>query len=135
MALAAAAMDTNISKLNQMLKTGKLLSDDFLPKFAAQIQIAFGPAAANASNNLQAAINRLHNSILQFGTAFDNSTNSSGRFQNMLEGLTKFINTASANLPAIIQMFVSMGAAVAGFMAVLAVNKLVEISILLWRGV
>ena len=41
--IAARAMGLTTQEFNKMVESGKLLSEDFLPKFAAQLQKEFGP--------------------------------------------------------------------------------------------
>jgi tape measure domain-containing protein len=48
--IAAEAMGVSTRELNRMLKAGEVVSDEFLPKFAAELDKAFG---ANAERNLE----------------------------------------------------------------------------------
>ncbi|WP_165616459.1 tape measure protein [Methylorubrum salsuginis] len=61
--IAAKAMGVTTAELGKMLESGQVLASDFLPKFADEMHRVFGPEAANASNNLQANINRLQTAI------------------------------------------------------------------------
>ena len=62
--LAAKAMGVTTKELNKMLEQGQVLSADFLPKFAVELEKAFGSAA-------QAKVNSLTASLGRFTTAFD----------------------------------------------------------------
>ncbi|MFD3263328.1 tape measure protein [Phenylobacterium ferrooxidans] len=44
--IAARAMGMGTAEFNKMVGAGKLLAEDFLPKFAAQLKSEFGPAVA-----------------------------------------------------------------------------------------
>lgn len=68
--IAARALGVTQSKLNDMLQQGEIMSKDFLPKFAAQMQKEFGEAAANMADSPQAKLNRLSNAILDVKMAF-----------------------------------------------------------------
>jgi len=63
--IAARAMGVNTAQLNKMLETGKVYSDDFLPKFSAELHKTFGGAVAEASNSATANFNRFHNSVFR----------------------------------------------------------------------
>ena len=52
------------AELGKMLEQGELVSTDFLPRFAAQLQRELGEAAESAGNRLEASVNRM-------GTAWD----------------------------------------------------------------
>ncbi|MBW4421774.1 MAG: tape measure protein [Myxacorys californica WJT36-NPBG1] len=72
--VAARAIGVTEQELNKLLQTGSITSKDFLPKFAQQLNIEFGGAAANASKNVQSSIFRLESAFQKFqessGTAF-----------------------------------------------------------------
>lgn len=49
--IAARAMDMTTAKFNALVASGELLSEDFLPKFAAQLRREFGPTLEEAMNS------------------------------------------------------------------------------------
>lgn len=57
--IAARAMGVTTAELNKMLELGQVASDDFLPKFAAELQKTFGPAAQEGAQSFTANMNRL----------------------------------------------------------------------------
>lgn len=59
--LASKAIGVTTQELTKMLEQGKVLSEDFLPKFAKQLRTDFAGAADAASNSIQANSNRLKN--------------------------------------------------------------------------
>tara|TARA_R110002020_G_scaffold175493_1_gene367396 strand:+ start:12257 stop:13795 length:1539 start_codon:yes stop_codon:yes gene_type:complete len=59
--IAARAMNMTTSELDKMLVRGELLSEDFLPKFGAQLRKEFGDSAQSASNSIVANTNRMKN--------------------------------------------------------------------------
>jgi len=61
--IAAKAIGVTQEQLNDMLKDGKVLANDFLPKFAKQLEKTFGIENEKRIEGLQAAINRLSNSF------------------------------------------------------------------------
>lgn len=64
--IAARSMGVTTAELGKMLETGKVLADDFLPKFAQQLNKELGEGATNAANRTEGAINRLSNAYERF---------------------------------------------------------------------
>lgn len=77
--LAAQAMGVTEAELNKMLETGQVMAQDFLPKFAAQLDKTFGNDKTEKIESLQASVNRL-------STEFDLLWRS--------EGMTNFFSKA-----------------------------------------
>ncbi|MBL8351195.1 MAG: tape measure protein [Burkholderiaceae bacterium] len=59
--IAARAMGVTTAELGKMLEQGQVLSEDFLPKFARQLESELGDSAAKAGERTEAAINRMGN--------------------------------------------------------------------------
>lgn len=59
--LAAQAMGVTEQQLNKMLEKGEVISQDFLPKFADQLEKSFGSDKTEKVEGMQASINRLSN--------------------------------------------------------------------------
>ena len=57
--LAARAMGVTTAQLDDMLKKGQVTAEDLLPKLAAVLKDEFGPAAEQAAQGAQGAVNRL----------------------------------------------------------------------------
>lgn len=64
-ALAAKAMGVTQTELNKMMDNGELLANEFLPKFAAELNKAFGVNQEQRIESLQARINRFKNEFTQ----------------------------------------------------------------------
>ena len=62
--LAAKAMGVTTRELNKMLEQGQVISAEFLPKFAVELEKAFGSAAEAKINSMAASLGR-------FTTAWD----------------------------------------------------------------
>lgn len=58
---AARAMGVTTAELGKMLEQGQVLADDFLPKFARELDRSLGDSAENAANRLDASSNRINN--------------------------------------------------------------------------
>lgn len=59
--IAARAMGMTTSTLSKMLEQGKIVSADFLPKFATELRKTFGEGVALAADSTQANLNRVKN--------------------------------------------------------------------------
>ncbi|WP_445634544.1 tape measure protein [Nostoc sp. DSM 114161] len=64
MGIAARAMGVTEAEFQKLLDSGSILSQDFLPRFGAQLRLEFGDAAKDAAGNAQSAIFDLQNSFL-----------------------------------------------------------------------
>lgn len=62
--IAARAMGVTTSELNKMMEQGQVIAEDFLPKFAAEMQRTFGPGLEAAMNTPRAQFDKFGNSIL-----------------------------------------------------------------------
>lgn len=63
--IAAKAMGVTTAELNKMLQKGELAADEFIPKFAAALEEAFGEAAAKNVDSLAGSVNLLHTELFQ----------------------------------------------------------------------
>src|SRR5690606_8668116 len=59
--IAARAMGVTTAELGKMLEQGQVIADDFVPKFARQLEQELGGAAEKAATRLDAAVNRFDN--------------------------------------------------------------------------
>jgi tape measure domain-containing protein len=68
--IAARAMGVTTSKLGDMLKQGEVITDEFLPKFADEMEKTFAGGVAKASHSIQADLNRLDNKLDEVSNNF-----------------------------------------------------------------
>ncbi|MYE00557.1 MAG: tape measure protein, partial [Alphaproteobacteria bacterium] len=87
--IAARAMGVTTAELNKMLEQGEVISEDFLPRFGAQLRREFGDAAEEAADSAQASFNRLGNSIERLQLSISRS------------GLLEFLADAADELTAL----------------------------------
>lgn len=66
MGIMAKSMGVSVKELGKMMEKGQLLSNEVLPKFAKEMENAFGADAQKLSQGLQANINRLSNEWTKF---------------------------------------------------------------------
>ena len=72
--LAAKAMGMSTAELDKFMAEGKLISDDFLPKFAQVLHEKFGKEVPNATDSTTAAVNRFKNEWNNFKKDFGEGT-------------------------------------------------------------
>lgn len=70
--IAARAMGVTTSKLGDMMKKGEVVAEDFLPKFAKELERTFSPGVLKAQNSFNANMNRFSNFILRGKLAIGN---------------------------------------------------------------
>lgn len=87
--IAARSMGVTTAELDNLLRNGKVIADDFLPRFARQLEKELGDAPEKAAQSLQANINRITSSFQIFSYEMGQAGASAG----LSEALGK-INTA-----------------------------------------
>jgi len=93
--IAARAMGVTTQELGKMLESGSVLTDDFLPKFAAQLERELGGASEKAADRLGAAANRMETAIFRLKAALGDAGGASF-FESILKGATA-VSNAIAN--------------------------------------
>jgi tape measure domain-containing protein len=71
--IAARSMNMTTSELDKFMSDGKLLSEDFLPKFGSQLQKEFGEKAVLAAHTARAEQARYNNSLLDMKLAINDA--------------------------------------------------------------
>ncbi|REC64083.1 hypothetical protein DRF65_00465 [Chryseobacterium pennae] len=64
--IAARSMGMTQAQFNEMLDSGKIMAEDFLPKFSKELKNTFEGGLPAAMNSMQSAINRQENALMQF---------------------------------------------------------------------
>lgn len=94
--IAARSMGVTTAQLMDMMKQGKLISEEFLPRFANQLSEEFGPGLEKASKSGMAQMNRLSNNILFLKQSVGEAT--AGLQSSVVEGLTSIIQGFMDNM-------------------------------------
>lgn len=92
--IAARSMGVTTAELGKMLEQGQLLSEDFLPKFAQQLEQELGGAADKAAARLEASVNRMANAWEKLKQTVGDSGVSEGAVV-AVSALTKDMNAVS----------------------------------------
>lgn len=72
-AIAARAMGMTTAELDKFMQDGKLMAEDFLPKFASEMEKTFGKSAENNAHGLTQEINRMSSAWTNLITAIGES--------------------------------------------------------------
>lgn len=86
--IAAKSMGLTTKEFNKLLETGQVVSTEFLPKFATELQKTFEGALPNAVNSSQANLNRLTNTFTDFKLRLGDFIGRTG----LLTGVTDFFD-------------------------------------------
>lgn len=78
--IMAKAMGVSTAKLGEMMKNGEVMASEVLPKFAIELEKAFGADKVTKVENLTAAENRLKNEWTAFIAEINGSDNAIGDF-------------------------------------------------------
>lgn len=120
--IAAQSMGVTTQELNKMLKAGKVMSDEFLPEFAAAFRRAVGAEQTRRVEGLQASMNRLKNSQTAFNSAFDETFNISKLFEGAVLSLTSVTTFFANNM----DMLAKVSAAATGSLLALSGGKIIS---------
>lgn len=111
----AKAAGTSVVGLDKLMKEGKLLSAEVLPKFAD----ALNEMIPNVdTDNLETSLNRLQNAF----TKLVNETDIQGEYKGLIDWLTGYVKKATDNIQSVITYVV---AAIAVLVTSRLVNKLI----------
>lgn len=102
--IAAEAMGVTTAKLTDMLKKGEIASTDFLPKFAKQLERAYGLEQVERIDNLAAAQERFNNEL----TLLVRDLDLSGVFKDFFNTLASGVRFVRENTEA----FLALGKAI-----------------------
>lgn len=125
--LAGKAMNLTGEELSKLIAEGKLATDEFLPKFAEEINKTFGPELPKSLQSLSADIGRFGNEVTKVQMLVANGGFVEG-LRAGLQSLTEFFQSKEGQ-----NFFKNLGAAAGGLIKVLAVipKYIDEISIVL----
>lgn len=112
----AKAAGVSVAGLDKLLKQGKLMSKDVLPKFAE----ALNEMIPNVdTDNLETSVNRLKNVF----TEFVNGTDIQSKYKALIDWLTNIVKSAADNIKSIVTYLV---AAVLVMVTSRLVNKIIS---------
>jgi len=118
--LAARAMGVTGGELASMIKKGEVLATDLLPKLSKQWMMVFGPGAAQASQTLQAELERFSTSTFELSKALDKATNASALFRNIVVSTRETIQSLTKNMDTVMKVTAALAGA-GGMLALLSI--------------
>lgn len=111
--IMAKSMDVSTNKLNKMLKAGVVMSEEVLPKFAEEVEKAYGIQSVKFVDTLVAAQNRLKTAWIELIRILDASNAFKDFFNTMASGL-RWIGD---NLNIVVKLTKAVGLAIAAYAA------------------
>lgn len=138
--IASRAMGMTTAELMKMMQNGQLLSEDFLPKFASQLNKEFSPALDQASKSGQASANRLANAWFFLKNDISESTRGMQlvvveSFMQIIEVFRDFGNFLKANKDLITALGVALLAGATAYGIFMVATNLASIELFLLNGV
>lgn len=97
--IAARSMGVTTAELGKMLEMGEVISDEFLPKFAAELEKSLGDAPEKAASRLDASVNRVNDSWDRLKqNVGDSGVNAfwAGQLNILTDGMGNFNNKVEA---------------------------------------
>jgi len=88
--IAARSMGVTTAELGKMLERGEVMSDVFLPKFAAELRKTFGEDAAKNATSARASFNKLNTALFELKSTLGAGLNES--LSGTADWLTTIIN-------------------------------------------
>lgn len=89
--IAARSMDMTTSELINLIKTGELLSSEFVPKFAKQLRKEMAGSVDDASQSIYANINRMKNTFFDLSAEVSESSGMMKSFSYILEEINDIL--------------------------------------------
>jgi tape measure domain-containing protein len=120
--IAAQAMGVTTAKLTDMLKKGEIASTDFLPKFAKQIEIAYGIQNVKKVDNLAAAQGRFNNEITLLIRKLDVAQGFKDFFNALSSGV-KFISDNIDAIAKLTKVVIELVVAYTAYKAIMIANR------------
>ena len=125
--IGARAIGVTVAELDKMLKKGELLSTDFLPKFADELEKTFVGALPVSTKSLRANLNRLGNVFVELKRV------AGDEFTPAISKLTTLIPIISSNIGLLIKVAKTAITAFVTFkvatFALITINKIYVISV------
>lgn len=94
--LAAKAMGVTTRELGKMLQMGEVLAVDLLPRLADEFERTFGPAAALASSNLTAEIEKMKTAFFNLFNELEKAGGVGGVFAGFLRSIRQNVEILGA---------------------------------------
>ncbi len=120
--IAARAMGVTTAELSKMTAEGKVLSEDFLPKLAAELEKLYAQGAKGGAQSLTGRINDLASAVALFLLKFDKATGLSNKFKDVLNGLIGVIDNATVNMEELVRQVRGLAIAFAALVSIKYIN-------------
>lgn len=107
--IAAKAMGVTTAELGKMMKSGEVLSNDFLPKFIDQLGIALHIDLSKPIDNYAASVNNLSTSWTQFLVKMDSVFGVTEKVMQVNKENTAIIDSWTASIDGLVESVKNVG--------------------------
>ncbi len=97
-AIASRAMGVTTAEFGKLLETGQVMSTDFLPKFAEQMEKEFAGSFEKASQSMQASMNRLSNAWTDLKTSLAEDAGAGQAIASLNDKIASTFSTWALNV-------------------------------------
>ena len=102
--IAAKAVGVTTAELDDMMRAGRVLPEDFIPKFTKALDERFSKSVLDAANTTEKSVNRMRNAWNQLASDFTEGSGLSAGFKWIVNQLTEVL-TALDEYPARLRVF------------------------------
>lgn len=109
--LAAEAMGKTTAELSEMMAEGKVMTDEFMPKFIDQLNKIYEEGSKAGAESLTGRINTLATAFQQLQLEFNRVTGLSEKFKAALVGLTSIIDSMRFGMDGAVKILAGLAGA------------------------
>lgn len=111
MQIGARAMNVTQAEFQKMLKDGQVMTEDFLPKFAALMEKLFQTGAIEGAKSMRGELGRLATQQFEVAKAFDESVRASDVFRAAVSKAADILKYLADNMQQVIRWTAALTAA------------------------
>lgn len=115
--IAARAMGVSTVRLNEMLKAGEVLSEEFLPKLAKELRKTFGLEGVDSIDNFQTSMNDMRNAFDLLLVRFNEISGASLKVKTGIDLITSGLDFLATNVEVVIGLVGALTGALIGLAA------------------
>ncbi len=97
--IAAKAMGVTTAELDKMLQEGKVMTEDFLPKFAQALENRFAKDVPASADQTAAAVNRMKNAWKELAENIWTGSGMDKAYRSLIDGTTRVLHSINEAIP------------------------------------
>lgn len=115
--IAARSMNVSTAELQKMMKAGKLVTTDFLPRFAVEMEKTYGTTNLKKIDTFMAAQNNMNNSFYDFFVRLNEISHASDKVKNVMNGVASAMEWVTAHAEILLKVLAVLASSFAGLVA------------------